>query len=84
MTGEIVNLYIMGLGLAAVFLFVIAFYSRINDSRPLAKIRVRVDDRYRRGSLPSEGNNLTQPRDLVIGIFFVLAVMAGMIALLSR
>jgi hypothetical protein len=83
MIGELANLYIIGLSLAAI-LFVIVLYSRFNDSRPLAKIRVRTDDRYRRGNLPPEENQVSQPRDLVVGLLFVLAVLAGMIALLSR
>ncbi len=82
MIGELANLYIIGLSLA-VILFMMVLYSRINNSRPLAKIRVRIDDRYRRGSLPPE-ENVSQARDLLVGLLFVLAVLAGMIALLSR
>jgi len=83
MNGEIANLYIAGMSLVALVLLILVLYGRMNDSRSLTKIRVRIDERDRR-PLPPEEQGVAATQDVLIVLLFVLGVLAGMIALFGK
>jgi hypothetical protein len=84
MTGQLGNLYIVGLSLVVLILLGVAWFLRAQDPRPLAKIRVRADDRVRRALPPPEDeNNIGQPLDLRTVLFLAILLVATA-ALISR
>jgi hypothetical protein len=82
--GELISLYATGFSLVVVLLFLVVLFSRTNDYWPLAKIRVKSDDRMRRSAPPAEENDAVQPQSLLAGLVLTILVVTAIVSILNN
>jgi len=81
-TAEYTTIYAAGFGLLGMILLLVALHNHINDARPMAKIRVHVEDRRRSYAPPEENDIVQEPNTILVGLMVVLFGL-GMIALVA-
>ncbi len=82
--GELLSISVAGFSIVLALLLLVAFSGRIHDSRPLAKIRVRSDNRYRRAAPPVEENDAVGPPGFLVGLLLTLLALAVIFSLLNQ
>ncbi len=85
-TGEITSITIAGLCLIALVVFFwMASRGWSSGSQPLAKIRVRTNDHFRRPAPPLDENNDTiRIPDWILGLIIMMIVLTTVLAITTH
>ncbi len=82
--GEWIALFVAGVSLVLAFLFLVGYFPRVNDIRPLVKIRVRADDRYPRRSPSGDEQETVAFPGLILGLILILLAITMVYSVLNQ